>query len=85
MDKTTVTQTVREYILGEFLPGESPDNLAEDTPLLSGGIVDSIGTLKLVGFLEERFGVTVEAHEMNEENLDTVALITHFVLQRTSR
>ena len=48
-----VKQTVRKFILSEFLPGEDPNELADSTPLISGGILDSIATLKLVAFLEE--------------------------------
>ena len=48
---------VKQYILETFLPGENPDELKETTPLISGGILDSIATLKLVMFLEERFGI----------------------------
>jgi len=42
--------------LSAFLPGESPDELNDETPLITGGILDSISTLKLVVFLEEQFG-----------------------------
>jgi len=57
----------------EFLPGENPDELTETTPLISGGILDSIATLKLVMFLEERFSVSFEPHEIDKENLDDLA------------
>jgi len=74
-----IRKTVHEYILNEFLPGESPDELTDDTPLITGGVLDSISTLKLVAFLEDRFGVTVEAHEAGVENLDSVGLITRLI------
>jgi len=59
-----------QSILDHFLPGEDPAELSDQTPLITGGILDSIRTLKLVVFLEDRFGVTVEAHEAGVENLD---------------
>jgi acyl carrier protein len=68
-------QEVKDYIMAEFLPGESPDELTDTTPLISGGILDSIATLKLVMFMEERWGVSFEPHEVDRENLDTLALI----------
>ena len=40
-----VEDIVKTYILKEFLPGEAPETLTESTPLISGGIVDSIQTL----------------------------------------
>jgi acyl carrier protein len=73
---------VRAYILREFLPGEDPSELTEDTPLITGGILDSISTLKLVVFLEEHFGITVEAHEAGVEHLDSVGQITRLVAEK---
>jgi len=77
-----ITNAVREYVLKEFLPGESPDALKTDTPLITGGILDSIATLKLVAFLEERFDIGIEAHEASMEHMDTVAQITELVLSK---
>ena len=75
---------VKEFILLEFLPGEDPDELKDDTPLITGGILDSIATMKLVLFLEERYGVTLEAHEVDPEHLDTVAAIAGLVRVKQS-
>ena len=77
-----IERTVRDYILREFLPGEDPDALTEDTPLITGGILDSISTLKLVVFLEERFAVTVEAHEAGVEHLDSVGQIARLIAEK---
>jgi acyl carrier protein len=74
-----IRRAIQTYILQEFLPGEDPEELTEETPLITGGILDSISTLKLVVFLEERFGVTVEAHEAGVEHLDSVGQIVKFI------
>lgn len=70
-----VKEAVKAYILDEFLPGEDPDELDDSTPLITGGILDSISTIKLVSFLEERFGIEFEAHEMNADYLDSLGEI----------
>ena len=54
-----IREAVHAYILRHFLPGEDPDELTDQTPLITGGILDSIRTLKLVVFLEDTFGVTM--------------------------
>jgi acyl carrier protein len=74
-----ILAAVKEFILAEFLPGEDPDELKTDTPLITGGILDSIATLKLVMFLEEHYGIALEAHEADAEHLDTMADIVHLV------
>ncbi|MCW5622593.1 MAG: acyl carrier protein [Burkholderiales bacterium] len=74
-----VKEAVKGFILKEFLPGEDPANLTDDLPLISTGILDSIATLKLVLHLEERYGITLEAHEADKEHLDTLNKITSLV------
>lgn len=74
-----IAQEVKDYIMDEFLAGEDPGALAADTPLITGGIIDSISTLKLVTFLEGKYGIQVQAHEMSADNLDTIDEIVKFV------
>ena len=54
-----IGQTIREFILNNYLPGESPENLHTDTLLRTSGILDSLATLRLISFLEERFKLPV--------------------------
>jgi acyl carrier protein len=77
-----INRELKEYILSEFLPGEDPDELKDDTPLITGGVLDSIATLKLVLFIEERFGVTFEPHEVDPEHMDTATAIVRLVCSK---
>jgi acyl carrier protein len=72
-------EKLRAFILAEFLPGESPANLRDDTPLRTSGILDSLATLRVVSFVEEQFGIEVEAHEAGVENFDRIADISAFI------
>jgi acyl carrier protein len=80
-----VRTTVRQFLLEEFLPGEDPSLLADTTPLVTGGILDSIATMKLAVFLEERFHIQVEAHEMSVDHLNTVTDIVQLVESKQRR
>jgi acyl carrier protein len=82
MEIQDIQGQVKDYILKEFLPGENPEGLSESTPLVTGGILDSLATLKLVLFLEDTYGVTFEAHDLDAEHLDTIAAIAKLVLNR---
>lgn len=75
----SIASAVKEYILTEFLPGENPDELTASTPLMSGGILDSLATLRLVSFIEERYGVQVEPHEMGAEYFDSLTEIAKLI------
>ncbi len=70
---------IKEYILAEFLPGEPAELLTDTTPLVSGGILDSIATLKLAAFLEEEFHIKLAAHEMSVDHLNTLNEIVQLV------
>lgn len=75
----SIESAVKTFILNEFLPGEDPAELTMQTPLITGAILDSIATMKLVLFLEETWGIRLEAHEASPDNLDTIALIAGLV------
>lgn len=76
------SKAVKDYILEEFLPGENPDELTDDLPLISGGILDSIATLKLVLHFEEQYGIVLEAHEADKEHLDTIRSIANLLASK---
>ena len=75
----SIRETVRTFVLENFLPGEDPRNLTDDTELKESGILDSLSTLKLVTFLEERFKVEFEADDLEAGNLATVTSIERLV------
>ena len=73
---------VKSYILEQFLPTTNPDELSATTPLIGGGILDSLATVRLVVFLEGRFGIEIQAHEVNAENLDTLERISALIRRK---
>jgi acyl carrier protein len=74
-----IRETVRAFVLENFLPGEDPKNLTDETELKESGILDSMSTLKLVSFLEERFGVEFEADDLEAGNLSSLTSIERLV------
>ena len=74
-----IKSTIKDYILNEFLPGEDPAELTDTTTLISGGILDSLATLKLVTFLEEKYSVEFQPHELGLEYMDTIPDIVKLV------
>lgn len=71
--------TIKSYILNEFLPGEDPALLTDSTLLVTGGILDSLATLKLVEFLNQTYQIEIEPYEMSADNLDTLPGIVRLV------
>ena len=76
-----IEKLIRDFILRESLPGEDPNELNDETRLITGGILDSISTLKLVTFLEDHFEIRIEAYEAGVDCLDTIHQIAALVAQ----
>lgn len=75
-------QQVRDYVIDRFLFGQGGDRLTDDASFLEQNLVDSTGVLEMVMFLEQRFGVKVQDHELIPENLDSVNRIAAFVARK---
>lgn len=80
----SVRDEVRRFILNEFLSGEDPEALTDTTPLVTGGILDSIASVRLVSHLEDRFGVRFEAHEISVDYLDSIECIARTIHHKTT-
>ncbi len=73
-----IKRELTAYILEHFFQGNA-DSLTSETPLLTSGILDSISALQMVDFIEERFGIEFEAHEVDQENLNSIETIARFI------
>ena len=83
MTREEIRQTIRSFILGNFLTGEPPGSLKDSTLLISSGIMTSLSLLELVTFLEERFSFTLEPEDIRVGHMDTVDLIVDLVMDRS--
>ena len=79
MQDDPIKSAVKSFILEEFLPGERPEALTDDTGLVSEGVLDSLATLRLVSFLEKQFNVSLAPHEVDAEYLNTLPSIAALV------
>lgn len=84
MDRATVLDRTRRYIQENLLYTRPDFELTDATSLISIGVIDSMGVLELVEFVEEEFGIRVGDDEITEENLDSLAAITTYVLRKSA-
>ena len=73
---------IKQFLVDEFMPDMSPDELDDDFDLQTGGAVDSLGLLKLVAWMESEFGVSVDESELGPDSLRTVDSIQEFINER---
>jgi acyl carrier protein len=80
MDDPTTTK-IKQFIVEEFMPDVPVDELDADFDLLTGGVVDSLGLLKVVAWLEDEFDIGVDDSELGPESFRTVNAIKEYVDQ----
>jgi acyl carrier protein len=79
MDKTEILARVRSFVNENFMYMRPDFTLADDASLMGNGIVDSMGVMEMIEFLESEFGVKVDDAEITEENLGSLNAISEFV------
>jgi acyl carrier protein len=76
---------VKAFILERFLVGESPERLTNTTELVHSGILHSQATLQLVSFLEQRYGIELEAQDVGSSVLGTLESIDRMVQAKVAK
>lgn len=74
-----IADRARAYVRDNFLYMRPDWPLADDAPLLGGGVIDSIGVIELVEFLQKEFGCSIVEDEITEANLGSLGAIARFV------
>ncbi|WP_103500881.1 MULTISPECIES: acyl carrier protein [Streptomyces] len=78
------TDQITRYIVGEFLPDVSPDQLDPHQDLLADGVIDSLGVLKLIAWVEHTFDVTIGDTDLDPDNFRSVAAVEAYVARNRS-
>lgn len=78
-------QTIRDFIVNNYMYGAAPEDLRDSLSLLESGIMDSTGVMELILFLEQQFRIKVEDAEMLPENLDSVDNICGYLERKRSQ
>jgi acyl carrier protein len=82
-DTQEIRKDIKAFISERFLNNSATD-LNDNTPLISGGLIDSISTMQLITFLEKKYHFEFEAHEVDRDNLDSIEIIANFVVSKIS-
>jgi acyl carrier protein len=72
-------QTILDYVVSEYLEDDDDRVIGEDTPLITGGIVDSFSMVSLKRFLEKKYGIQIPDADASPEAFDTVNRIAALV------
>ncbi|MBW8331887.1 MAG: acyl carrier protein [Prolixibacteraceae bacterium] len=75
-----IQEKIKEFILRtSYVSGDQVNN---DTLIFAEGIMDSMGFISIIGFIEDEFSVEVADNELVESNFESVDAITNFISRK---
>ena len=82
-DEDTI-RLIREFITDELVLDELDDEIGPDQDLLTSGLIDSLGVMRLVGFIQDEFAVQVPPEDVTIDNFLSLATISTYVTKSGS-
>jgi acyl carrier protein len=79
-------ETIAELIefVGSILRDGAENSFGPDSRIISDELVDSLGIIELITFIEKKYGINIEEHEMTTDNLDSPRLIASLIERKHS-
>jgi len=72
-------EIIKNFIVEEIISDNNKANLGYDDSLIEAGVIDSLGIMKLLVFLNEKFSINIEDEEVIPENFETIQAITSMI------
>jgi acyl carrier protein len=79
-----VKEPTRAFVL-EYAAGKGLTEVKDDENLLTSNIIDSLGSFRMIAFLEETFPLTIEDTDMVPENFETLNAVERFVFAKLGK
>jgi acyl carrier protein len=79
MSRDEILSRLRSFVDENFLYMRPGFELRDDASLLGNGVVDSMGVMEMIAFLEEEFQVVVADTDITEENIGSLDAIANYV------
>ena len=80
----SIETLVKEYVARNFIFSDNGFPYSDDASFLEEGIVDSIGVMELVAFVEEQFSVRVDDLDVTPENFDSINRLAAYIRHKTA-
>ncbi|HEX3631697.1 MAG TPA: acyl carrier protein [Casimicrobiaceae bacterium] len=74
--------TLAQFFVQGAAGGKGGIAVAPDTDIIGEGLVDSLAIFKLIAFVEETFGVTIEPDEVLLENFQTLRAVRNLIVKK---
>jgi acyl carrier protein len=81
---TEIESAIRSFLAENYLYRGGADSIADTDSFLGQGLIDSMGILELVAFLEQTYSIRVADDEVIPENLDSIRRVSDYVRRKLS-
>ncbi len=75
-------ELIRKFVFTELVGSNDYQELNDTESLIDSGIIDSLGVMKLITYLEKTFDIGVDADDITPENFDTIQEISLMVQKK---
>ena len=75
---------IRDHIAKNILFSDNGFTYSDDASFLEEGIVDSLGVMDLILFIEEKFGVSVKDEDITPDNFDSVNKLAGYIQRQSA-
>lgn len=79
-----IEEIVKGFIVSKLMVGERGVNLDVTFSLIENGVLDSLGIMKLIQFIEERFSFSIKDEDILPENFENIESISQFIKRSVS-
>lgn len=74
-----IENRVTRFLYMSYPPADDAEEYSRTQSLIETGVIDSMGVLSMVTWLEEEFGITVDDEDVIPENIDSIANLGSYV------
>jgi acyl carrier protein len=79
-DIIKIQERIKQFILKTSYI--SADQVSYDTLIFAEGIMDSMGFISIIEFVEENFSITIADDELVEANFESIQAISDFIFRK---
>jgi acyl carrier protein len=77
-----ISKRLEKFLLTELAPDFDKKSIKMDEDILELGIIDSLGIMKLISFMEDTYGIEVTEEEIVPENFQSLNIMVQFIEQK---
>ena len=72
-------EIIKSFIIKDILTDATKTNIGYEDSLIEAGVIDSLGIMKMLAFLSDKFQLTVEDEDVIPENFETINAISTYI------